>query len=1158
MENFYLRNRQLLKFSRSTSLYSTDCWIDQNVLFFREDRIPLPFNAVYLQSLAYDIFLISDDQNLYRINKHVKEIENFGCLIDRIYAVGCEKDKVIVVTDKEILYFNAYFDLTKNKNIGCPVLNFEDSGENKVNSSEAKDKSITESFGNFSLQSPRFNSLIFGDGIFAVIFPKAMHIFNLDLELVSSVSQKVKSAVYIAKYNKFACAIGSTIMFIEPNGLEHGDPLMAEASVLMKLAVDGAEILLCCNNGTVSGYFMKNFFWYNKFTVSGKLFGTEDNAILILQGHSIFKYYVYRETSENFVIDGLNLYYTNLGRACIPPPFYYKQIKVDAQIKGFYYDQNLLFIMSEKAIEKLSIDGNDMIHHLNCISYKYSDDVAGILVFNSSILINRGEYVEIIGEKFPEIENFINKIEEVQNAYKNSDSATVLNIIKLFKHKDSLGCLFSNGIVFYGHVFAFNFDIGMSFSLQSDDSKIYFLNSGILQRADIPKDERTDERINENIDERMDENIDESVVSPIMGKTDISGVYSFLLYRNYLIYITKDLLTVLDLSTGDKFDSFADDNTDILCLKDNKIILYTRFGTLESVTNKLFSMVLVRSFIQKGDFSIAAELCDYNHVDFSIFFEKKGFDVKNLSSFSDSHALSLFQAMNIHISSCCLENEYFERLDYNFDPSCVLKNSEFVPRPTNFIALDSVLHIFENINRIPVKISADTLFAEKNSDQVKFLRQEYTALDELITTNSLPITIINSFLKNLTLTQHFSTIINILIAINRMDLCFYISNVQKVVKLLLTKISPELIAKESIRTMNIDTIVTVQKLCQRDSASFLAFYNSCSNVEFSLSEYLEDRRSALFYLVKSKMPSSEDASSSMFPQEIIDYAAKYNMFDALIMYSYFHIFDFCFYPLVAKFEEPLDQFYLFLNSGDTLNALATAKNNLFWQEALNIDSSEDNCRVFIDLLTGKSRFAEAGEIYNDYLNDHVNSISYFLKGKKIAKAFSVFKSCSSDDVKSMESLIKKFCVGFLKSDLIVLNELKGAYEKYKSRLQTVRDRLNENLNDSQTSFSHSSHKSSERALTKDRPGGIYENEFVMNKIRDVVLRIIGLREEDEEFLEVFRHFDENDMIDAYNESFGPLKTSLKTEIDFLWDYARTDCDIELPKVPKPEVSEYFD
>jgi len=1150
MENFYLRNRQLLKFNKSTSLYSTDCWIDQNVLYFREDRISLPFNAVYLQSLAYDIFLISDDQNLYRINKHVKEIENFGCLIDRIYAVGCEKDKVIIVTDKEILYFNAYFDLTKNKNIGSPVLNSEDSGENKANSPESKDKSMTESFENFSLHSPRFNSLVFGDGVFAVIFPKAMHIFNLDLELVSSVSQKVKSAVYIAKYNKFACAIGSTIMFIEPNGLEHGDPLVAEASVLMKLAVDGAEILLACNNGTISGHFMKNFFWYNKFNVSGKLFGTEDNAILILQGHSIFKYHVYRETSENFVIDGSSLYYTNLGRACIPPPFYYKQIKIDAQIKGFYYDQSLLFIMSEKAIEKLSIDGNDMIHHLSCISYEHSDDVADILVFNSSILINRGGYVEVIGEKFPEIENFINKIEEVQNDYKNSNSAAVLNIIKLFKFKDTPACLFSNGLVLYGRVFAFNFDIGMSFSLQSDDSKIYFLNSGILQSADIPKDGNTDGN--------TDGSIDENIESPIMGKTDIAGVCSFLLYRNYLIYITKDLLTVLDLSTGDKFDSFADDNTDILCLKDNKIILYTRFGTLESVTNKLFSMALVRSFIQKGDFSIAAELCDYNHVDFAIFFEKKGFDVKNLSSFSDSHALSLFQAMNIHIPSCCLENEYLERLNYNFDPSCVLKNSEFVPQPTNFIALDSVLHIFENINRIPVKISAETLFAEKNSDQVNFLRQECTALDELITVSSLPITIINSFLKNLTLTQHFSTIINILIAINRMDLCFYISNIQKVVKLLLTKISPELIAKESIKTMNIDTIVTVHKLCQRDSASFLTFYNSCSNIEFSLSEYLEDRRSALFYLVKSKMPSSEDANSSMSSQEIIDYAAKYNMLDTLIMYSYFHVFDFCFYPLVAKFKEPLDQFYLFLNSGDTLNALTTAKNNLFWQEALNIDSSEDNCRAFIDLLTGKSRFAEAGEIYNDYLKEHVNSISYFLKGKKIAKAFSVFKSCSSDDVKSMESLIKKVCVGFLKSDLIVLNELKEEYEKYKNRLQTVRDRLNENINDSQTSFSHSSHKSSERALTKDRPGGIYENEFVMNKIRDVILRIILLREEDEEFLEVFRHFEENDMIDVYNESFDPLKTSLRAEIDFLWDYTRTDCDIELPKVPKPEVSEYFD
>lgn len=157
----------------------------------------------------------------------------------------------------------------------------------------------------------------------------------------------------------------------------------------------------------------------------------------------------------------------------------------------------------------------------------------------------------------------------------------------------------------------------------------------------------------------------------------------------------------------------------------------------------------------------------------------------------------------------------------------------------------------------------------------------------------------------------------------------------------------------------------------------------------------------------------------------------------------------------------------------------------------------------------------------------------------------------------MESLIKKFCVEFLKSDLIVLNELKEGYEKYKNRFQTVRDRLNKNINDSQTSFSHSSHKSSQRALTKDKPEEIYEKEFVMNMIRDVVLRIIQLREEDKEFLEVFRHFEKNDMIDAYNESFDPLKTSLRAEVDILWDYTRTDCDIELPKVPKPKCGFYL-
>lgn len=722
--------------------------------------------------------------------------------------------------------------------------------------------------------------------------------------------------------------------------------------------------------------------------------------------------------------------------------------------------------------------------------------------------------------------------------------------MKLYALNNSPACLFSDGSVLNNQIIRFKFDINDSFHLQLDENegKMYFLNSGMLQVADI-----------------------DQLTAPV---TILKDVLSFILYRNYLIYIIKDLLIISDLKNNENFTGYSDENTELICVRDNKIILYTRFGTLETLTNKLFSKVLIRDAIKSKNYLQAAKLCEENHVDFSIFLESGGFNMKNLCDFSDSHAFSLFQAMNVKSKSYYLENEYLERLDVGFDPNIVLKNSGVDEKRLNFISMSSLTHIFKDFDQIPLKVNYEYLKKNLNSERVFVIENDDSIAESVITTDSTPFEIINAFLKNMSLERHFSAIINIFIDTGRVDLCFYMENLPKVVKILLTKLSPESISKESIKTLNIDKILSIHRLCQRDSSPFLAFYNSCTDAEFSLSDYLEDRKSALFYLTKSKINEYENylkihqndddlSKKDEILQSLLEYAAKFELIDTLIMYTYYNVFDFCFYPLVTRFKSLLEQFYLFLNSDDEVNAMKIAKENIFWSEALKIDASEANCKIFIDLLIENSRFSEAGQIFYDYLSDFTNSITFFIKGRNVAKAFAVFNSDikSKMDLKSinsMEMLIRKSSVGFLKNDLIVLEELKQSFEKYKERLDKVRDRLNENMNDSQTSFSYTSFRSSEKALIKDRPGGIYENEFVMNKIKTIVLNIVDLRSNMEALLDIFRFFNENEYIEAFNNAFDPLKRSLRSSVEEIWAYVRTDCEIEKPDVPKPELSFYFD
>lgn len=43
----------------------------------------------------------------------------------------------------------------------------------------------------------------------------------------------------------------------------------------------------------------------------------------------------------------------------------------------------------------------------------------------------------------------------------------------------------------------------------------------------------------------------------------------------------------------------------------------------------------------------------------------------------------------------------------------------------------------------------------------------------------------------------------------------------------------------------------------------------------------------------------------------------------------------------------------------------------------------------------------------------------------------------------------------------------------------------------------------------------------------------------------------------FDELFDPLKNTLSDYIDEVWSFKRTDCDVEKPDVPKPELSKHF-
>lgn len=1154
MENFTILTREEITFN-SSFIYDREAWLTANKIEFDSNCLDIPFKVIFFRNLSFDLLILSQDQTLYRINKFKKLLEPIGTITDKILAISTGNDKIVILTEKEILLFNSYFDLDRHVEVSKVIGDF---------------RYIEEYELNYTYR------IIFGDGVFTLLTPESMNILNFELSVCGIFNEKILGAIFISDYNKFACLTLSDkcIKFIEPNGLEHGEPLFDFAGNIHSLFIGNTQIILLDKKDCVEGYYQKNFFWYKKFSIKGNFYSTEDNAIIIQEEQTLFKYRVFREKSTKFVINSNNLYYTNFNRAIIPPPFYYKSIDFTSQIFCYHFELGKLICADRTGISVLSIDKMDNIKRLTFVSYeKLSLNVEYVF----EILMNQSDV-------YLRIQSGIYRIDFETLLVKHVKSYD--NTLKMVYNLGSMILFHSKGDLSYGNrLYNFNFTKKKDFDLQISNNEVFLLNDGELQYVQISNNEEMFNLIDSTTALNLSTKFRPPQTSDIANLNHqqlfyatklYSDVSTFLIYENYLLYISKNEFCLIDRASNEKICSYAEDGLSILAIKDNSIIFSTRFGSLETVTNKLFTLKIIKKLIESQLIDEAAAKCDLNHINYSIFLGDKGFTSNLISKFNDSQALSFFNCLKIPKHRFLLECEIFERLDMNFDTLFATRDKPFEVKIEECI---------------PIEIAKNFLIGFDFSHKLKlreadFLKNKIEILDYI--DNECKMRNINSFLSSLNIERHFSTIVNVFIALDRVDLCFYLPNLQKAIKVLQTKLSPETICKASILSFDIEKIILTHKLCQRDYASFISFFNSCENRKFSVYHYLENKKLALYYL------TDYNISNGLSIDEIIDYAKTNNVINCLILFTYHNIFNFSFYSYVAEYKEPLDAFYLYKNDGNLTKALEICLANLFWNESLGIDCSNQNCCQYIHLLISATRYSEAGEIVENFIKDHISSIKLYLKGRSIRKALNIYRSKELNSIsedtltfnlngnlfnleneinkideefckfnsrmskENIKELILRKCIKYSENDIALLNSLIETFVKYKNRLSHVRARLNENMNASQTTFSYSSIRSTQKALIKDRPGGVFENEFVMNKISKTVVEICQLRNDVQEILEVFEEFEDYENKNKLLGSFDSLKISLRSEVDEIWKYERTDVDINLPAIPKPMVNGYFD
>lgn len=1113
MENFFIRYTEQLELETHGSLYDSKACVDNGVLRAPGFEMQLPFACRFFKNLAYDFLTISSDQCLYRINKHRKELEEIGRIEGTICDVSVRGDAIVIVTEKEILLFNGYFNLVKSTAFAHTVV-----GSQRI---------------------------VWADDLFGIIEEAQMTVYSQELVAISVIKRSVACAAFISNYNKFACASEGKIRFIEPNGLEHGDPLPVASSSVAVLAVDNSWLLVTSHDTTIQVFYMKNFHWYKKLEIAGSFFCCEGNAILVRDGRRIKKHFVYGELNNGFVIDGSTLAYTNFSRAIIPPPFYYKRIALEQQITSFCFRSGRLIIATGSALHEYTVDRNDCISHISTIDISKIVKADMLQVEGSASV----DDIAIVGKNIIlKINNKLIKMIDQKYEFVKLDFDANLQILKIINMADEVAMLLSDGSMHHRGTQRFNLDLSKLFSLQhaADDSL-----AGKMSGISI-----ADESSQDAIFLLSSGRLQKSVAGKIQEvKSDVS---SFLLYKDYLIYTCKNEL-VVSRNGSILSRSYAEDGLALLAVEHGRIICQTRFGSLETTTCKVFARAQIASLVAAERYREAAFLCDQSHVDYEIFYRDGKCPFAVIDALGDSQILSLVRLLS-PAGPALHENDSLARLRRAFDPA-ILYNSHYRSNPCrqiddagSFIQESSTAHLFADSYHAP-------LFSLKTSSAAA----EYDTIDL-----NEPMASINFILKKLDCEKHPVTIVNLFVSIGRADLCFFLPDQEKIIKILTGIMSVHEITKAAAQTLSLDKITRAHRACQSDCTALSLFFNACENLQFSMLDYIEDRRTALYFLHEQNRAGGPESHRAAISQgaalpispgcKIDEYTRQHDLFEELLMFQHFGISRFNLFCYVAGHVAPERAFYLYLHGGDRERALSMAMDNLLWREAVDVFGADESvCKKLAEMLRANARCLEAGEIYEQFLHSGREAIEAYIEGSGFREALNVYHEYRAMDWMGPIVLrLKETVRESLKNDIDLLGEMCGALKKYKERIATVRERLDENISMSQTSFSYTSLKSSKNALIKDRPGGAYEHEYVLNKIRGIVDGIIEWRERTEGMLGVFRNFEMSECISAHTAIFDEPKRTLRRDIDEIWKYERADTDPNRPKIEKPAITAWFD
>ncbi|KAI5152490.1 hypothetical protein ENBRE01_2869 [Enteropsectra breve] len=630
--------------------------VRDNLSLCSQFQMELEFDPKILRSNEHEILLISDEDVFYRINRYTEDLKELGQIQDPVRDVLLTDEGVYILTTQELLHFNSYCELVNSVKVGAFI---EDANYGNLTGIYKDNKTVKNEI--------LFKITTFNDSI-AVVY-NHIYIFSSELKFISKLPQEIQDATFIKKYNRFACIKGDQIVFIEPNGLEHGDPLPTPGfcgNKIEQLYFANESLLVLADSISTRIYYMKNFYWYKKLEIPGRFDSINDETLYynyqgasevslmkmtdgkhkaseakntILKWHSVIKVDIGRSINPFCVIDGNKLKYTNLLRPRIPPPFFYKELEFENNIKSVFYKEGLLFIYVDNSIDAFkcnvtnnedtninTIDGSKTEMN-SCFEKKiYPEKQVLVDERHSKKIKDNAVYIyEVNNDNFKlhkkcEIRNCDKLSEQIIDGdrdtivLRSKDGTYKINLedkssdTRVFRTnevleesivinasviKGSIALLYTNGVFSYRNRYYSVFDINdplikkvvgdfsVKYIEENNMTKIFILANKRLVQIDVEDSDDISEMSQDKIDVY---DLDAEEVSCVIA----SDVVSFICYKNFVIYNNESTIFIYsDNKVISELD--PDDNAILLLVNDNNIVMQSNSGSLESIAVKELS-----------------------------------------------------------------------------------------------------------------------------------------------------------------------------------------------------------------------------------------------------------------------------------------------------------------------------------------------------------------------------------------------------------------------------------------------------------------------------------------------------------------------------------------------------------------------------------------